>query len=77
MLGRVLEDQRPVAADPQAFPTVGGVRSVATEANLAALADLSGAWIDRVHQRRPPDGIVLDMDSSESPAFGQQGGSGL
>ena len=54
-----------------------GVRSVATEANLAALADLSGAWIDRVHQRRPPDGIVLDMDSSESPAFGRQGGSGL
>jgi hypothetical protein len=48
-----------------------------TEANLAALADLSGAWIDRVHQRRPPDGIVLDMDSSESPAFGRQGGSGL
>jgi hypothetical protein len=40
---------------------------LATEANLAALADLSGAWIDRVHRRRPPDGIILDMDSSESP----------
>jgi hypothetical protein len=50
---------------------------LATEANLAALTDLSGAWIDRVHQRWPPDGIVLDMDSSESLAFGQQGGSGL
>jgi hypothetical protein len=54
-----------------------GVRSVATEAKLAALTDLSGAWIDRVRRRRPPDGIILDMDSSESPAFGQQGGSGL
>jgi Transposase DDE domain group 1 len=48
---------------------------LATEANLAALADLSGNWIDRVHARRPPDGIILDMDSSESPTFGQQEGS--
>src|SRR3954453_1846560 len=46
-----------------------------TEANLAALAALSGPWIDRVHQRRPPDGVILDMDSSESPTFGQQEGS--
>jgi hypothetical protein len=46
-----------------------------TEANLAALTDLSGAWIDRVHRRRPPDGIILDLDSSESPTFGQQEGS--
>src|SRR3954464_10665421 len=36
-------------------------------ANLAALAALSGTWIDRVHQRRPPDGVILDLDSSESP----------
>src|SRR5215204_115549 len=48
---------------------------LATEANLAALTSLSGAWIDRVHERRPPDGIILDMDSSESPTFGQQGGT--
>jgi hypothetical protein len=48
---------------------------LATEANLAALADLSGAWIDRVHARRPPDGIILDMDSSESPTYGEQEGS--
>src|SRR3982751_1599697 len=31
------------------------------EANLSALADLSGHWIDRVHARRPMKGIVLDM----------------
>src|SRR6476469_9368381 len=48
---------------------------LATEANLAALADLSGGWIDRVHERRPPDGIILDMDSSESPTYGGQEGS--
>jgi hypothetical protein len=30
--------------------------------NLAALADLSGQWIDKVHHRRPPKTIVLDMD---------------
>ncbi len=48
---------------------------LSSEANLAALADLSGAWIDRVHGRRPPDGIILDIDSSESPTFGQQEGS--
>src|SRR5918993_68522 len=48
---------------------------LATEANLAALATLSGAWIDRVHARRPPDGIILDMDSSESPTHGEQEGT--
>jgi hypothetical protein len=48
---------------------------LASEANLAALMDLPGAWIDRVHQRRPPDGIILDMDSSESPTYGEQEGS--
>src|SRR5271154_46849 len=43
--------------------------------NLAALAELPGQWIDKVHQRRPPKTIVLDMDSSESPTYGEQKGS--
>jgi hypothetical protein len=43
--------------------------------NLAALADLPGQWIDTVHKRRPPKSIVLDMDSSESPTYGEQEGS--
>jgi len=43
--------------------------------NLAALADLPGQWIDKVHQRRPPRTIVLDMDSSQSPTYGEQEGS--
>ncbi len=43
--------------------------------NLATLADLPGRWIDKVHMRRPPRVIVLDMDSSESPTYGAQEGS--
>ena len=43
--------------------------------NLAALTDLPGEWIDAVHQRRSPKMIVLDMDSSESPTYGEQEGS--
>jgi hypothetical protein len=43
--------------------------------NLTALADLPGRWIDKVHTRRPPRVIVLDMDSSESPTYGAQEGS--
>src|SRR3954451_14393451 len=45
------------------------------EANLSALADLPGRWIDRVHARRPVRGIVLDMDSCVSPTHGEQEGS--
>ncbi len=48
---------------------------LATADNLAALADLPGIWIDRVHDRRPPKLIVLDMDSSVSPTYGDQEGS--
>ena len=43
--------------------------------NLAALADLPGQWIDKVQRRRSPKTIVLDMDSSESPTYGEQEGS--
>ncbi|MCH7634729.1 MAG: IS1380 family transposase [Proteobacteria bacterium] len=48
---------------------------LATDENLAALADLSGQWIDRVHARHPPKAIVLDMDSSVSPTHGDQEGT--
>jgi hypothetical protein len=48
---------------------------LATEENLAVLSDLSGIWIDRVHDRKKPKIILLDMDSSESPTHGDQEGS--
>jgi hypothetical protein len=47
-------------------------RWLTAEKNLLALAELSGQWIDHVHSRRPPKGIVLDMDSSVSPTHGEQ-----
>jgi hypothetical protein len=43
--------------------------------NVTALADLPGRWIVKAHTRRPARIIVLDMDSSESPTYGEQEGS--
>ena len=43
--------------------------------NFAALADLPGQWLDTVHRRRSPRIVVLDMDSSKSPTYGEQEGS--
>jgi hypothetical protein len=43
--------------------------------NLAALADLSGMWIDSVRERKPIHEVILDMDSSVSETYGQQEGS--
>jgi len=47
-------------------------RWLTAERNLAALADLSEQWIDGVHDRRLPRGIMLDMDLSVSPTYGEQ-----
>jgi Transposase DDE domain group 1 len=47
-------------------------RWLTADENLSALTDFSGQWIDHVHSRRPPKGIVLDMDSSVSPTHGEQ-----
>ena len=42
---------------------------------MAALADLNGQCIDRFHDRNGLKFIVLDMDSSVSPAHGDREGS--
>lgn len=47
-------------------------RWLAASENLRALAALSGYWIDRVSAARSTDDIILDMDSSVSPAHGEQ-----
>ena len=63
------------AQGPAASPSQMGrfeAQWLTADKNLLALADLSGQWIDRVHARRPPRGIVLDMDSSVSPTHGEQ-----
>jgi hypothetical protein len=48
---------------------------LADDENLAALADLLGQWIDRVHARHLPKAIVLDIDSSVSLTYGDQEGT--
>ena len=48
---------------------------LATDENLVALTELSGGWIDKVHDRRPPKMIILDMDSIVSPTHGEQEGT--
>jgi hypothetical protein len=39
------------------------------------LSAICTARIDKVHQRRPPRTIVLDMDSSKNPTYSEQAGS--
>ncbi len=48
---------------------------LANDTNLPALAAVPGAWIDRVHGRKPPKSLVVDMDSSVSPTHGDQEGT--
>src|SRR5271167_3270226 len=43
--------------------------------NLAALANLSGEWIDQLRDRRRLREVVLDMDSSVSETYGEQEGT--
>jgi hypothetical protein len=46
-----------------------------TAENVTALADLSGHWIDRAQTRRARTALVLDIDSSVSPTYGEQEGT--
>jgi hypothetical protein len=43
--------------------------------NLSVLTDLSGLWIDRVHEVKPVREITLDLDSSVSETYGEQEGT--
>ena len=44
--------------------------------NLGLLMDLPCVWVNKVHQRKPlMKQIILDMDSSVSPTYGNQEGS--
>jgi Transposase DDE domain group 1 len=49
-------------------------RWLAAEKNFSTLADLSGQWIDLVRARRPPRGIVLDMEARNLRAMDQEPG---
>ena len=69
--GRAIERQAASTSQMGRFET----ELLASDENFAALTDLSGTWIDRVHERKPPKVIVLDMDSSVSPTHGDQEGT--
>jgi len=49
--------------------------TLSTRRNLTALMNLSGQWIDQVHQRQPLKQLILDMDSSVSETYGKQEGT--
>jgi septal ring factor EnvC (AmiA/AmiB activator) len=70
---------RAAMADKRAASTseVGRVETeiLNTSSNLKKLMDLSGKRIDKVHQRKPPKELILDLDSSVNETCGQQEGS--
>jgi len=43
--------------------------------NLELLGNVPGIWVDRVHRRKQIKQLILDMDSSVSPTYGNQEGS--
>ena len=69
--GKAIERQAASTSQMGRFET----ELLATDANVEALADMNGVWIDRVHDRHPPTEIILDMDSSVSPTHGDQEGT--
>ena len=58
--GRAVDAQAASASQMGRFET----GTLALHENREALADLSGQWIDRFHDRKGLKYIVLDMDSS-------------
>ena len=69
--GRAFDTKAASASQMGRFET----EVLATADNRTALSDLSGQWIDRFHERKPPKWITLDMDSSVSPTHGAQQGT--
>ena len=66
--GKAVERQAASTSQMGRFET----ELLASDANVEVLANMNEAWIDRVHDRRPPKMIILDMDSSVSPTHGEQ-----
>ena len=72
---RAIVERRGLDGGAASSSQIGRFETVwlARDDNLAALTDLSGAWIDRA--RSGSRTIVLDIDSSVSPTHGEQEGS--
>jgi hypothetical protein len=69
--GRAQEKEAASTSEMNRFET----EILSSRRNLTALMDLSGAWIDSVHECAPLDRLILDMDSSQSETYGDQQGS--
>ncbi len=69
--GKAVERQAASTSQMARFET----ELLASDVNIEALTDMSGSWIDKVHDRRPPKMIILDLDSSVSPTHGEQEGT--
>ena len=71
--GRASQPEKPAASSSEVgrFET----ETLSTKGNLTALMNLSGRWIDTVHQRKPLRELILDLDSSVSETYGRQQGT--
>jgi hypothetical protein len=69
--GRAKEKEAASTSEMSRFET----EILSSKKNLTALMNLSGTWIDSVHECAPLDKLILDMDSSESETYGEQQGS--
>jgi hypothetical protein len=49
--------------------------ALVTGENLRGLEQLNAQWVDRAMARTPHRRVILDMDSSESPVYGEQEGA--
>ncbi len=69
--GRAKEKEAASTSEMSRFET----EILSSKKNLTALMNLSGTWIDSVHDCAPLDKLILDLDSSVSETHGQQQGS--
>jgi hypothetical protein len=69
--GRAKEKEAASTSEMSRFET----EMLSSRKNLTALMNLSGTWIDSVHECAPLDKLILDLDSSVSETHGQQQGS--
>ncbi len=69
--GRAKEREAASTSEMTRFET----EMLSSRKNLTALMNLSGTWIDSVHECAPLDKLILDLDSSVSETQGQQQGS--
>ncbi|MCH7592580.1 MAG: transposase, partial [Planctomycetes bacterium] len=69
--GRATEKEAASTSEMSRFET----EMLSSRKNLTALMNLSGTWIDSVHECAPLHKLIRDLDSSVSETHGEQQGS--